>query len=148
MVCAGMWGRLMERLLRQDMEQVRGMRELILQPQSELEIFRHFLRKTGFVADREDMVEEGGKYYPAMRVSWGGGQKAESSIPPELCDRFGEGLLGGRHPVLRQYLERQRGALSQLREKLSQENTLRARIRLEDIREELQAVEQALGYYK
>ena len=36
LVCAGMGGRLMERILREGMDLARGMRELILQPQSEL----------------------------------------------------------------------------------------------------------------
>ena len=149
MVCAGMGGRLMERILRQHMEQVRGMREVILQPQSELEEFRCFLRRAGFVTGREDMVAEGGKYYPAMRVSWGGEEKTEGGVQENrrLLDRFGEGLLRDRPPVLGQYLEQHRVALLELQEKLSREKTLRAGMRLEEIREEQQAVEQALLYY-
>ncbi len=167
MVCAGMGGRLMERILRQDMEQMRRLGELVLQPQSELEEFRIFLREAGFVTDREDMVEEGGKYYPAMRVSWGGegqtdgetGQKLpdpgvscaaarkEMPIPRVLCDRFGEGLLRDRHPVLEQYLEWQKATLLELQGRLSREDSWKAKMRLEEILKERQVVEQALEYY-
>ena len=72
LVCAGMGGRLMERILRADMEKARGMRELILQPQSELPQFRLFLRENGFEIIDEDAVFEDGKYYFAMKAVYGG----------------------------------------------------------------------------
>lgn len=67
LVCAGMGGRLMERILREGMRKVREMRELILQPQSELPQFRLFLREAGFAVTDEDAVFEDGKYYFAMK---------------------------------------------------------------------------------
>lgn len=68
LVCAGMGGRLMERILREGMRKVREMRELILQPQSELPQFRVFLREAGFAVTDEDAVIEDGKYYFAMKA--------------------------------------------------------------------------------
>ena len=45
LVCAGIGGRLMERILREGMDLAWGMREVILQPQSEIPQFRAFLRE-------------------------------------------------------------------------------------------------------
>lgn len=71
LVCAGMGGRLMERILTEGMEKAKRMRELILQPQSELPRFRAFLRNAGFRVTEEDAVFEDGKYYFAMKAVYG-----------------------------------------------------------------------------
>lgn len=71
LVCAGMGGRLMERILREGLEKVCRMRELILQPQSELPQFRAFLREAGFTVIDENAVFEDGKYYFAMKAVYG-----------------------------------------------------------------------------
>jgi len=67
-VCAGMGGRLMERILEAEMAKIRQMRELVLQPQSELMSFRAFLRKKGLAVVDERAVCEEGKYYFAMKA--------------------------------------------------------------------------------
>lgn len=84
-VCAGMGGRLMERILTQGMDRAREMRELILQPQSELPRFRAFLRETGFAVVEEDAVFEDGKYYFAMKTVYRGGcaDCRERTVPHE-----------------------------------------------------------------
>lgn len=68
LVCAGMGGRLMERILTESMEKVKGLKELILQPQSELWEFRVFLRREGFKVLQEEAVCEDGKFYFAMKA--------------------------------------------------------------------------------
>ena len=72
MLCAGMGGRLMMRILREGGEKLQAMEELILQPQSELREFRIFLRERGYVTVAENMVYEDGKYYPMMKAVPGG----------------------------------------------------------------------------
>lgn len=68
MICAGMGGRLMEKILRQGMEKAGEMKELILQPQSEISGFRSFLRSFGFGIVREEALREEGKFYFAMKA--------------------------------------------------------------------------------
>lgn len=68
LICAGMGGRLVRKILSESMEKVWAMKELILQPQSELWLVREFIRQSGFLLVEEDMVEEDGKYYPVMRI--------------------------------------------------------------------------------
>ena len=86
LVCAGMGGRLMERILTTEMEKVRTMRELILQPQSELPRFRVFLRENGFRIADEDVVCEDGKYYFAMKAV-----NVRGDGPAEATDELRDG---------------------------------------------------------
>lgn len=108
LVCAGMGGRLMQRILTENMDVTLGFRELILQPQSELMQFRIFLREQGFVVSDENILCEDGKYYFLFRVMPGCLQLAHSEDEDliRLGDKYGAGLLASRHPVLRDYLEK------------------------------------------
>ena len=65
---AGMGGELVVRIITEGMEVCKAAKELVLQPQSELEKVRQFLRENKFKIMDEDMVIEDGKYYPMMRV--------------------------------------------------------------------------------
>lgn len=71
LICAGMGGRLMQRIMEEGREKLEAMRELILQPQSEIPAFRAFLRQAGYETVAENMVYEDGKYYPMMKVAAG-----------------------------------------------------------------------------
>ncbi len=81
-ICAGMGGRLAVRILEEGKGKLKGVRELILQPQSELQYVREYLRKQGYFIADENMVLEDGKYYPMMRACPAGdegtGNRAQS----------------------------------------------------------------------
>ena len=68
LVCAGMGGRLMMRILGEEKAKTDSFTELILQPQSEIMQFRTWLREQGLRITDETMVEEDGKFYPMMRA--------------------------------------------------------------------------------
>ncbi|MCM1101541.1 MAG: class I SAM-dependent methyltransferase [Clostridium sp.] len=125
LICAGMGGRLMQRILTQGADVAESFTELILQPQSELWQFRVFLRERGFVTLAEEILREDGKYYFFFRARPGDGKCGESAPDggfaeggkpapdgssaeeeARLGDKYGAGLLSRRHPVLREYLER------------------------------------------
>lgn len=154
-VCAGMGGRLMKRILTESMDKTMRLKELVLQPQSELQEFREFLRNTGFRIVDEDMVEEDGKFYFAMRVlTQSPTVVSQRDMPvddPEdylrLCDKFGQKLLLGRHPVLERYLRQQEKILEQLKEKLNVQGTERTEERLHEIARDLKDVRLALGLF-
>lgn len=142
LVCAGMGGRLMQRILSDAPLKAESFRELILQPQSDIAAFRTYLREKGYRTVAENIVWEEGKFYPMMKVVPVG-----NGIPCEdpLFDLFGEKLLTERHPVLRQYLERSAGKLSGLLEELRRtQDSHRARARLREVEAELSSVQQAL----
>ncbi len=72
LICAGMGGGLMMRILEAEREKTDSFRKLVLQPQSEIERFRRFLRERGSVILDEEMVEEDGKFYQVIRAGRGG----------------------------------------------------------------------------
>lgn len=169
-ICAGMGGRLMERILTEGMEKVTTLKELILQPQSELWEFRVFLRRAGFAVMQEDAVWEDGKYYFAMKVRppalWAGkypagqesfGASEGDGLPQEekdavsqeqrVRDRFGEKLLSQKNPVLLQYLRRRRESLAELADTLGEGESEKRQARLQEILFELSDVDYALSLY-
>lgn len=67
-VVAGMGGELVIHILETGKAVCKSVKELILQPQSEIDEVRKYLRENGYQIADEDMVEEEQKYYPMMRV--------------------------------------------------------------------------------
>ncbi len=107
LICAGMGGRLVIKILSDSLDKVKRMQQLILQPQSEIWLVREFLRQCGFVIYDEDMVEEDGKFYPILCVRVSGAVHSDESLAQEeqaLFDKYGPKLLAKKHPVLKQYL--------------------------------------------
>lgn len=115
LICAGMGGRLMMRILTDDSDKTESFQELILQPQSELEQFRAWLRGRGYRITHENMIEEEGKFYPMMRVETHSRDMLKdngcnSMNDAELCkldDRYGPLLLAHRNSTLAVYLKRE-----------------------------------------
>lgn len=120
LVCAGMGGRLMQRILTDSPDVVAGFRELILQPQSELWQFRCFMREQGFDLADENILCEDGKYYFLFRVDLGHKVNGLDDMGQlgRLGDKYGALLLQRRHPVLQEYLEKQLKNCQTVREKL------------------------------
>lgn len=150
-VCAGMGGRLMQKILSESMDKVKTVQELILQPQSELKEFRAYLRMNGFLVQKETALCEDGKYYFAMKVGIRGAGKAagEHDLPGELVqlyDSFGRQLLEEKNPVLRSFLEQRKRTLLRLTQTLSAAET-RQELRLEELCRELSGLERALEYF-
>lgn len=162
LVCAGMGGRLMQRILTEGMDKARDLKELILQPQSELGEFRRFLHREGFRIVGEDAVCEEGKYYFAMKAVWnarnpeaegrreypGEDARRDRAMEEKLFEEYGEFLLKQRHPVLFQYLLFREEGLLRLAEGLKAENTRRTAVRLEEISREQARVGLALKWFE
>ena len=83
-ICAGMGGKLIISILEQGKEVVSQMKQLVLQPQSEVSEVRSYLRENGYIIDKEDMIFEDGKYYPMMRVIPCGFGKQEVQMADNL----------------------------------------------------------------
>lgn len=144
LVCAGMGGRLMTRILTESREKARGLEELILQPQSELPEFRRFLRDEGYELLDENILCEDGKYYFLMKVRYSGRVAAAQEAEAELYERYGELLLKRRHPVLREYLKMSQENLKQIAVTLAANENERAQKRLTELKTELNALRRAL----
>ena len=148
-VIGGMGAGLTVRILKSGMEVVRSLKECILQPQSEIDKVRTFLLEEGFSFIREDMVEEDGKYYPMMCVrppeSVEGSADAEKWTETELL--YGRLLLKERHPVLRDYLEREIRIKTGIIRRLEENGSGRAVRRISELKKEVEQAEKGLGYY-
>ena len=144
MVCAGMGGRLMAKILTDSMQKAQNLRELILQPQSELREFRSFLRENGFEIRQEDAVLEEGKYYFCMKAVYTG----KNHTVDGLSDEYGELLFKQKHPVLHQYLSFRKKLLTELENALIAGKSVRAADRLAEIKTERAEVNAALAQFE
>lgn len=168
LVCAGMGGRLMEKILTEGGEKSRSFAELILQPQSEIPGFRIYLRNAGFLITEEEAVYEEGKFYFAMKVVYKGqglsvrqdqltGRKRlVTQDQPAGCneqmmglyDLYGEHLLSGRHPVLKQYLRKRLQTVEELIGQLRQKGSIKSCNRQRELSLEKEHLERALEIYE
>ena len=149
MICAGMGGPLMIKILEEGSVQAHAMKELILQPQSELAEFRKYLRTRGFHIIKEDMVFEDGKYYPMMKaVPRDLSPSAVQNDEQQIFDRFGQYLLEHKHPVLKQYLDHFKDVTETLMIKLKEQQGERALARLPELESELKQICRALRYFR
>ena len=134
-----MGGRLVIKILSDSMDKVKKMKELVLQPQSEIHLVRAFLRQQGFYIDKEDMVYEDGKYYPAMRVSFSGNNNHELS-PVEAM--YGPLLLASKNRVLFQFLNREIDKYHQIEAQIKENGKGNV-----SVFERIQLIETALHYF-
>lgn len=169
LVIAGMGGALTIRILSDSCHIWQNLREVILQPQSEIEAVRRYIYASRFRIVREDMVEEDGKYYMMMRcvpaaeapvVPEGGMAAADlaasgekeadrASAGAEMTEvyyRYGRCLVQQRHPVLLGYLRKSemqlRGILENLRRQEPTEPIWR---RIGEVEEKLAVLSAALS---
>ncbi|MCR5734059.1 MAG: class I SAM-dependent methyltransferase [Lachnospiraceae bacterium] len=108
-VMAGMGGPLMMDIMKDSPEVLEKVSELVLQPQSEIAMVRHFLQDTGYRIISENMVWEDEKFYPVMKAVHG-----SMNWDREIYFRYGKILLKERNPVLLQFLYMQKKSLSYL----------------------------------
>lgn len=153
----------MEKILTDSFEKVKTLKELILQPQSEIREFRVFLRQNDFVIAQERSVLEDGKYYFAMKAVPAGKDAAlaPNRTDQDLFDAYGEYLLRTKDEVLLGFLKKRRMVCRELEQSLcsklektdsSEERKADARIRLQErlfeVKEELQEICRALEYFR
>ena len=145
LVIAGMGGPLMERILTDSASQRESFQEMILQPQSDVPHFRHFIRGLGWEIVQENIILEDGKFYPMMRV-------VKADFLPAYTgeeEAYGKLLLERRHPVLKEYLLREARIRKEICDRLEaapEASSVEARLR--EVKEEQQLIEAALNRYE
>lgn len=164
LICAGMGGRLIVRIMEEGKDKIRLMKELILQPQSEVQMVREYLRKEGYSIADENMVLEEEKYYPVIKAlpvicpeaapekggRAEGWKKAESPERAEWTyveDKYGPVLLNRKDPVLESYLRRERDLCGKIMESL-RTNGKETEKRQEEIADRIRGIEKALSCYR
>ena len=132
---AGMGGELIIGILTAGEAVCKKARELILQPQSEIDEVRKYLRSNQYKIVDEEMVYEDGKYYPILRVlpkrssdvlTFSG----ESGLSLAVLDAYGHRLLAAHHPVLLSFLQKEKKQCEQILAGLPTEDSESERIAL------------------
>jgi len=145
---AGMGGGLVMHILKEGQEVCTQAKELILQPQSELERVRAYLWSNGYVILEEDMVLEDEKFYPMMRVVYQNMIDTECAENQLYC-RYGKHLLEQRHVVLGEYLKREEKLYAGILENLSKSAVSdKTKERMSEVEEVLRLNHRALTYFK
>lgn len=136
----GMGGLLMIKILSAYPETTASMKELVLQPQSEIGEVRKFLHKQGYRITKEHMLKEEGKFYVMMRAE----QCAECQQYASECEYlYGRLLLESKNEVLGEFLDREYRLRKDVLEALSGQETENARARREGLRQEFALIEEA-----
>ena len=136
----GMGGLLMIKILSDYPEATASLKELILQPQSEVGEVRKFLHTQGYEITKEHMLKEDGKFYVMMRA-------VKSNVPQMYeteCDYcYGKLLLEEKNEVLSEYLERESRLRNDVLTALAGQDTENARLRRESLNREFSLIEEA-----
>ena len=108
-VIAGMGGSLICRILENNIHKLKGIKQLVLGAQSEIEDVRRFLYEHNLAIDKEDMLLEDGKYYQIIRTFYCDNIKQYyfdnySDDNNELFDFFGPYLLKSKNMVMHDFL--------------------------------------------
>ena len=121
------------------------MKELILQPQSEIDKVRRYLEEAGYMIVKEDMVFEDGKYYPVMKAELG-----EMHYEQEIFYEYGKLLLEKKHPVLKEFLLFKFKNYENILQKLAQDGKQEERMqnRIQELEKEKSMIQEALQYYE
>lgn len=172
-VIAGMGGGLVMKILSAYPKVTCSLKECILQPQSEIAKVRAFLLEYGFIFVDEDMVLDDGKYYPMMKVlppkqmsisgnlAYGlsdnvgmsdriGKRKADAA---GICGwteteiRYGKFLLEKKHPVLKDFLQREYMIYKRILEEIEDKSGGKIENRKRELEKDLSYIERGLEYY-
>lgn len=141
-VIAGMGGGLVMKILEDVKGKSLGIREWILQPQSEIQKVRTYLRESGYCIVAEDMVLDEGKFYPMMKVIKG---EPELYSEAELC--YGKILLKNRNKILEEFLKKELDIKTEIRNRLQNSDGENISRRKAELTKEIEVIREALKVY-
>ena len=135
------------------------MKQIVLQPQSELWLVRRTLKKWGFLIEKEDIAYEDGKYYFMMRIRPSKNLDMENlsqseeffveDIQTTAYELFAKELLDSQNELLRAYIRKEERRLRDIYTSLcSQADSEKCRMRKEAVEKELAVHQWALDRYK
>lgn len=140
-VIAGMGGPLIIRILSAYPETTESLKELILQPQSEIPEVRIWLYENGYEIVEEHMVFEDGKYYPMFKAV----KNPQAEKLSDLEYKFGKLSVLGEKDVLKAYLVREVANKQNILNKLMEENSEKSKGRAEEMKALLAELEEMLS---
>lgn len=169
-VISGMGGTLTTLILSANEAVLQSVKELILQPQSDIWMVRRFLREHGFVIADEKMCIEDGKFYNSMKAVQASEMNASASAQSavtasfdtnfttraadykefceQLADEYGQLLLDRRDGVLKELLLILKGKNSRILDNIYKSAGEGAGEKRSFFENEKVLLEKALDYYQ
>lgn len=147
---SGMGGPLMQRILSDGKQVAHAAKELILQPQSEICEFRHFLTEEGYVFLAEDAVYDEGKYYFLMKVVHATQTSDKNVFVPKEDIEFAYGglLIQQKNATLLEYLLKEKEIWETNLESLQkQPQGDKISARINEISEKLNLIEKTISKF-
>lgn len=136
----GMGGLLMIKILSDHPDTTKTLKELVLQPQSEVGEVRRFLHKQGYRIEQEHMLVEDGKFYVMMRAVPG---KEPEQYTLESDYEYGKLLIEEKNEVLAEFLKRECRLKNDVLTALTGQDTENAKARRASLELEFSLIRQA-----
>lgn len=139
----GMGGLLMIKILSDYKEITKTVKELVLQPQSEVAQVRHFLHKEGYEIEKEHILKEDGKFYVVMRAV----PKVQVQSYEEECHYlYGKLLIEEKSEILKEFLQREYNLKMEVWEALQEKETENALARKKALQEEFEHIRKVMEW--
>jgi len=165
-ILAGMGGAIMIKILSSHMNVTTSLQACVLQPLSGLYKIREFLISNGFMIVKEDLVKEKDNFYPMVKVippkKEGNKNDTTDGISKDSIDSkvndskeewskvelaYGKLLLEGKHPILKEFLERELIAKTAILEHVETKARVESKKRIEALQDEIDLVRKGISYY-
>lgn len=142
-IIAGMGGALICNILEEGRFVLTSIKELVLQPQSEIYKVRWQLHKLGWKIVEEEMLIEESKYYTVIKA-----QKGMERYARECDYLYGQVLLKKKHLVLFTWLQKESKTCEELLQKLKMVKSQSALDRKEELLHRQILLKEALAEYE
>ena len=117
-VIAGMGGMLIIDILKDSIETVQSLKQLILQPQLDVGEVRKYIHSIGFKIEDEEMLIDEGKYYTVINAV-----KGNEKYENEIEYFFGKCLINKKSDVLKKYAQFMADKIENIIKNLSHNNS-------------------------
>lgn len=142
-VIAGMGGMLTIEILKESCEVVQSLKQLVLQPQLDVDSVRRYIHSIGFKIENEEMLIDEGKYYTVINAVHG----AEDAYNP--CQyMFGKINIDKKSNVLKKYLIHRLGKLTEIKEELKNSGTENSMKKASELENDILIFKEALKTYE
>lgn len=141
-VIAGMGGQLIMKILEKGEKVFREAKQIILSPQSEIPLVRHYLIDNDYSIIEEKMLIDEEKYYTVMKVKSGKQEYNEVEFY-----EYGKYLLENKDPVLKMFLDKEKDNSEKIYEKICGGNKNNNLAKIEKLKQKIQIIEKSKSYY-
>ena len=142
-VIAGMGGMLTIDILKEGCEVVQSLKQLVLQPQLDIDSVRRYIHSIGFKIENEEMLIDEGKYYTVINAVHGEDKEYNS------CQyMFGKINLDKKSSILEKYLIHRISKLTGIKEELKKSGTENSIKKINELKHDILIFKEALKAYE